>query len=700
MMPRQISQSSIPQSSIPQSSIDPSSVPPSSVPVSSWWLVLCLIGLDYFSTLSYLPSLAVEAAGPLAPLAALVVVAVTLLAALPVYLYVVGRSPHGRGGTGLIERHVPGWAGKLLVLLVLAFVATDYVVTQNLSVADAAEHLRANPYFREYVDPAVTERFHPEAWFDSPLWRRVVNQFDRQLVVTLILSLVSFSLWAWWTGGSTSIFLRAAAVVVVLYLALNAVVIVSAATYLAGDGRPVIEEWLKSARTDLRAAEGPTDNHLLIAWRLMRLALVAFPYVALGLSGFELSMAVAPFVEGKTDDDPEHPRGRIRNMRKLLVTAALLMSCAIASSITVAATLIPSPEFQERGTAVHRALAYLAHGGRLSNGLPGSTLNRFFGPEFGTLYDACTVLILCLAGACVAIALRDYVPEYLKRFGMEMEWAHRLGIKMRFFNVLVLIVVFLFHAHISSLQWVYATSVLVLLSGGSFAALADLRRRVPRGLFRLTSTAPVVLILAFFVTMTVLTVVISRAGLEIALAFAAGILVTSFLSRWLRSTELRFEGFEFVDDDSRQRWRECCAHDFQVLVPHRPGLHSRSERERIIRRHHRIGGETPVILIEATLGDPSDFYHLPLMRVAREDGFELIQVSRCASVAHVLAAIGLEMAKIGRPPELHFGWSDESPLAANLNFLLFGEGNIPWMVRSLLQKVQHDPEKRPRVVIG
>src|SRR5258708_30054798 len=206
---------------------------PTQVP-SSWWLVLCLIGLDYFSTLAYLPSLAVEAAGPLAPLAALVVVVVPLLAALPVYLYVVGRSPHGRGATGLIERLVPGWPGKLLVLLILAFVATDYVVTQNLSVADAAEHLRANPYFRQHVDPYVTGHFHFEGWFDSPLWRRLVGQFDRQLVITLILSLASFSLWAWWMSGSPRIFLRVAAVVVVAYLALNAVVIGSGITYLAG----------------------------------------------------------------------------------------------------------------------------------------------------------------------------------------------------------------------------------------------------------------------------------------------------------------------------------------------------------------------------------------------------------------------------------------------------------------------------------
>src|SRR5437773_11843951 len=98
------------------------------VPVSPWWLVLCLVGLDYFSTLAYLPSLAVQAAGALAPLGALGVVAVTLAIALPVYLYVVGRSPHGQGGIGVIERSIHGWAGKLLVLVLLAFVGTDFAV--------------------------------------------------------------------------------------------------------------------------------------------------------------------------------------------------------------------------------------------------------------------------------------------------------------------------------------------------------------------------------------------------------------------------------------------------------------------------------------------------------------------------------------------------------------------------------------------
>src|SRR5919197_1317625 len=111
----------------------------------AWWLILCLVGLDYFSTLAYLPSIAIEPGSSLAPLAALGVAAVTLLLALPVYAYVVGRSPHGEGATGLLERHVHGWLGKVLILVLLGFVATDYVITRSLSVADATRHLLDNP---------------------------------------------------------------------------------------------------------------------------------------------------------------------------------------------------------------------------------------------------------------------------------------------------------------------------------------------------------------------------------------------------------------------------------------------------------------------------------------------------------------------------------------------------------------------------
>ena len=53
-----------------------------------------------------------------------------------------------------------------------------------------------------------------------------------------------------------------------------------------------------------------------------------------------------------------------------------------------------------------------------------------------------------------------------------------------------------------------------------------------------------------------------------------------------------------------------------------------------------------------------------------------------------------------KPVELHFGWSDESPLKMNLGFLLFGEGNIPFLVKELLLDAQPDEALRPRVIIG
>jgi hypothetical protein len=111
-----------------------------------WPLMLCLVGVDYFSTLAYLPSIAVEAAGPLAPIAAGAVVLVTFLLALPVYWYVVGRSTDGRGATGIFEEAIPGWRGKFLVLTLLGFAAADFVITRSLSLADAAVHLIHNPH--------------------------------------------------------------------------------------------------------------------------------------------------------------------------------------------------------------------------------------------------------------------------------------------------------------------------------------------------------------------------------------------------------------------------------------------------------------------------------------------------------------------------------------------------------------------------
>src|SRR5262249_31394289 len=124
------------------------------------------------------------------------------------------------------------------------------------------------------------------------------------------------------------------------------------------------------------------------------------------------------------------------------------------------------------------------------------------------------------------------------------------------------------------------------------------------------------------------------------------------------------------------------------------------KKEQIIRQQHRIAADVPIVFVEAEVGDPSDFHHIPLMQIRESEERFIIGVTRCASVAHVIATIALELSRVGTPPEVHFGWSNENPMAASVSFVLFGEGNVPWMVRELIRKAEPNREKRPRVFIG
>jgi hypothetical protein len=419
----------------------------------------------------------------------------------------------------------------------------------------------------------------------------------------------------------------------------------------------------------------------------------------LGLSGFELSMASAPLVRGDPGDDTVRPRGRIRNTRFMLFSAALVMSVFILTSVFVVSLLVPEHALRGDGPAAHRALAYLAHGGELE-GAPADLVNPVFGPWFGTLYDLSTVLILLLAGASATVSLRDVVPHYLARFGMQLQWAYQVGVILHLFNLIILLVTFVFKASVSSQQWAYASSVLTLLTSASLAAVLDVRHRCRSSWLWPLAVAPFGLIFIVFLSMAGMTIYLNRSGLMIALGFVVCVLVTAIFSRWLRSKELRFEGFDFADDYSRGRWDALRQVEFQVLVPHRPGLTTLAEKEVTTRKKYRLSPDVPIVFIEGCLGDPSEFMHKPVMKVEEDDGREVIRVSRCVSIAHVLAAVCLEFTKVGRPPEIYFGWSNESPMAANFRFLFLGEGNIPWMVHELIRHAERDPKRQPRVVIG
>jgi hypothetical protein len=412
-------------------------------------------------------------------------------------------------------------------------------------------------------------------------------------------------------------------------------------------------------------------------------------------------MTVVPRVSGGAGREAGTLAGRVRNSRKLMFTAASIMAVYLVSTVLVTTLVVPQAALMPGGEAEHRALAYLAHGAPLAGGESNAAINPLFGHRFGDLFDLSSAVILCMAGASVTMGLQNLLPHYLNRLGMDVSWAGRVGAILFVLNGIVLLVTVVFQASPASQQWAYATSVLVLLAGGALAASKDLGATTPHRMKRILLVVLAASASGFFLVMTGLTMLINFSGLAIAMCFVLAILVSSFVSRWIRSTELRFESFDFADEASHRRWKELRTSGPKVLVPHRPGQTSLAEKYRNLQREHRLDPATPTIFIEAKLGDPSNFYQKPLMRIERDDELEVIRVSRCVSVSHVLAAICLELCDGGgEPPEIIFGWSHEQPLAANLNFLLLGEGNIPWMVKELVRKAMPTSARQPRIRIG
>ena len=646
-----------------------SPLPPQSEPhhhQSFWVWVLCLTGVDYFSTLGYQPSMAFEAVGRLAPLATVLLVLVTLFGALPVYCYVAGQSFQGQGSISMLERLVHGWTGKVLVLVLLGFAATDYVITKTLSAADAAEHLLHNQFWENH----------------APEW------LQGQIILTVILLVMLGGVFL--KGFSEVIGLAVALVAV--YLTLNLVVIGSGLTYLARHPEAIADWWQMVQAGDWKLADNPVKGTGYGAIALV--CLLFFPKLALGLSGFETGVAVMPLIMGDASDSADQPTGRIRNARKLLISAAAIMSVYLLGSSMIVSTLIPAEELQVGGAAANRALAYLAHGeGDFA-------LCPMFGEVFGTIYDISTVLILWFAGASAMSGLLNLVPRYLPRYGMAPEWAKNIRALVVMFTFVNILVTAIFKADVNEQGGAYATGVLVLISSACVATVIDLYRKRQGSVMSRISWPYVGITLVFFYV-TIMILWKKPEGMVIASCFIGTVFVSSLISRWQRSTELRLDHFRFINNESHFLWDALRHLEFPYLVPHRVGgARPLAQKEEEIRRVHHLDAAVPIVFVEATLGDVSEFYQSPTIEVTEEEGRFLIRVSNCASIAHTLASIALELSKSGTPPELHFGWSDENPLSMSLGFVLFGEGNVPWMVRGLVRKAQPDPAKQPRVIIG
>ena len=600
---------------------------------------MCLTGVDYFSTLGYQPGIAFLAAGLLSPAATLVLVVLTLFGALPMYRRVAQLSPDGQGSIAILEELLPRWRGKALVLCLLGFAATGFIITITLSAADATAHIIENPLAPHFL--------------------------DRPILVTLVL-----------LAALAAIFLKGfreavgiAVPIVAVYLALNAIVLGWAVFYL-GTHPYELTDWGRSVTNT-------GQNPFITAGLVM----LMFPRLALGLSGFETGVAVMPLVRGEPGDTPQRPIGRIRNTHKLLAVAALIMSVALVISSVATTLLIPEQAFQRGGEAYGRALAYLAH--------------EHLGSVFGTIYDISTVTILWFAGASAMVGLLNLVPRYLPRYGMAPEWARANRPLVLIFTAICVVVTIYFRAGVESQAGAYATGVLVLMGSAALAVTLAAYKARHRAWVGYT-------LLTIIFSYTILVNVIERPeGLKIASFFIVTIIATSLVSRVLRSTELRVQGIEA--DAMAERFLKEGGRESLRIIANRPDLGTAEEYEHKLREaseSHHLPPGAQVLFIEVRPGDASDFSDVIELRGVEVGGHRVL---RCVSPAipNAIAAILLHARDVTRQiPHAYFGWTEGNPIVYLLKFLAFGEGDTAPVTREVLRQAEKDPARRPRIHVG
>ena len=593
-----------------------------------WYLVLWLTGVDYFSTLGYQPAIALLAAGALAVPATVALVLVTVLGAVPVYMQVAARSYAGQGSIALLENLLSGWKSRIFVLVLLGFAATDFVITMTLSAADAARHAIANPYLHPYVG-------------------------DTQIKLTLSLLLMLAIVFL--MGFREAIGLATA--VAIPYLLLNVVVL------LCGF-------WQILQHPEL-LAHWQSSLHAHGDWTMVAIAsALVFPRLALGLSGFETGVVVMPLVDGEEKSEPGHPpQGRIRNTRKLLLSAALIMSVLLLASGFVASLLIPEIDYQLGGPADGRAIAYLAH--------------KLLGGAFGTVYDFSTILILWFAGASAMTGLLNLIPRYLPRFGMAPRWvAYQRPVILILFAIDV-VVTLVFRADVEAQGGAYATGVLVLILSAAVAVAIALSREI-------VLRQPKTLLLAFYFWLvtavfvyTLFDNVVERpAGVVIASIFIFLLLLVSAVSRYYRATEMRISEVTFEDEESAQLWAQFTGKKVN-LIPQSYSVFARENRmeEKIQQLHEHFKITGPLAFLHVHLLDNQSEFIAPLrVRVSRQGQDLTIEAFGAVAIANSIAYL----SELLDPVSIVLELTRRNLMKQSLAYVLWGEGEIGLTVYSIL----------------
>ena len=440
----------------------------------------------------------------------------------------------------MLERLFPEWCGKVFVLALLGFATTDFIITMTLSAADAAAHFVHNPF--------------------APKW------LSSQMLVTLLLLAILGAIFL--KGFKEAI--NIAVVLVAAYLVLNAIVTVRAVIAIAQ--HPEVIRTMEGRALCRSILIGSASSRSACSYSR------AWLWVCRDLKQ-ELPLC-------RSSPAPTSMRAfAIR--KKLLTTAAGIMSVFLIATSFVTTVLIPPQAFADGGEANGRAMAYLAH--------------QYFGSAFGSVYDISTILILAFAGASAMAGLLNLIPRYLPRFGMAPEWARAARPLVLVFMGVAFFVTFTFHANVDAQGGAYATGVLVLITSAACAVTLAVWQSRLRWVF-----VPVTLI---FIYTTGMNIWERPEGLKISCIFIATIMFVSFISRATRSTELRITGVDF-SEEALSIIKSCGDRPLRI-IPRRPKSVATCDDldkiEAIVRKYHALPEHAPIAFLEVERTDASEF---------------------------------------------------------------------------------------------
>ena len=582
-----------------------------------WWKVMCLTGVDYFSTLSYLPGIAALAAGAVSPLATLLIVALTLFGMLPMYRRVAAESPNGQGSVAMLERLLTFWPGKLFVLTLLGFVATSWIITITLSSADATAHFVENPFAPAFLT-------------------------DQQVLITIVLLLILCGVFL--AGFKEAV--GVAVPMVAVFLLVNAVVVVVGLVHALGraDRRGPLARRPAPHRRIPPTSPSPRSSR-------SRCWSSACP-------GSRPGVSMMPLVHAEGDTDQERLADRIANTRKLLTVAAVIMSVYLVTTSFITTVLVPPQAFEAGGEANGRALAYLAH--------------ELLGDAFGTVYDISSILILWFAGASAMAGLINIVPRYLPGYGMAPEWARAVRPVVLVYTAVSILITILFraergrpsrrlrhrHPGHDGVRRVRGDAV------GAAAAPASRCRRVRAGHpdLRLRPGGEHH----------------REARRHRHLAgvhrrhpgHLPGVPAGPRHRAARRRHRLRPEPRRSSSPAASTR-ANCTSSRTSGKPATWPSTGTRSANSATL---NPIPDSCPIVFLEVDVADPSDFARELHVHGVEVDGYRVLR-TQSPAVPNALAAIMLRIRdETGMPPHLHFQWSEGNPLAHLVRFILLGQG--------------------------